>query len=80
MGTFTWPWAVPARDLADLGRAAIVGLLQYAAVDEPRRDHDERLVESVPPAHRSVATPRPSRPAWYHDTPWRRRDWALGQG
>ena len=38
---------VPARDLADLGRAAVIGLLQYAAVDPERRDHYEQLVETL---------------------------------
>ena len=38
---------VPARDLADLGRAAVIGLLQYAAVDPDQRDHYKQLVETL---------------------------------
>ena len=38
---------IPARDLADIGRAAVIGLLQYAAVDEEGTDRYERLIESV---------------------------------
>jgi AcrR family transcriptional regulator len=38
---------IPARDLADLGRAAVIGLLQYAAVDEEQRGRYESLVESL---------------------------------
>lgn len=37
----------PARDLADLGRAAVIGLLLYAAVDEERREYYEHLVETL---------------------------------
>jgi AcrR family transcriptional regulator len=38
---------IPARDLADLGRAAVIGLLQYAAVDEEQRGRYESLVQSL---------------------------------
>lgn len=38
---------VPPRDLADLGRAAIIGLLLYAAVDEERSERYEGLVETL---------------------------------
>lgn len=38
---------IPARDLADIGRAAVLGLLQYAAVDEQQRDRYEALIETV---------------------------------
>jgi len=38
---------VPPRDLADIGRAAVLGLLQYAAVDEEGRDRYEALIETV---------------------------------
>jgi AcrR family transcriptional regulator len=38
---------IAPQDLADLGRAAVVGLLQYAAVDEERRGHYEALVETL---------------------------------
>jgi AcrR family transcriptional regulator len=39
--------AFPARDLADLGRAAVIGLMQYAAIDEERRDRYEALIQSL---------------------------------
>jgi len=38
---------IPAQDLADLGRAAVNGLLQWAAVDEERRDRYERLIQTM---------------------------------
>ncbi|HEX4863494.1 MAG TPA: helix-turn-helix domain-containing protein, partial [Acidimicrobiales bacterium] len=38
---------IPARDLADIGRAAVLGLTQYAALDEEQADHYRRLVETV---------------------------------
>jgi AcrR family transcriptional regulator len=38
---------IPARDLADLGRAAVIGLLLYAAVDEELRERYESLVETL---------------------------------
>lgn len=38
---------IPARDLGDIGRAAVVGLLQYAAVDEERADRYQELIESL---------------------------------
>lgn len=41
------PLRIPARDLADIGRAAVVGLLMYAAVDEELRDRYEQLVETL---------------------------------
>ena len=41
------PLTVPARDLADIGRAAVIGLLQYAAVDEEDRERYERLIDTV---------------------------------
>lgn len=36
-----------ASDLADLGRAAVDGLEQVAAIDEERADHYKRLVSSL---------------------------------
>lgn len=38
---------IPSRDLADLGRAAVIGLLAYAAVDEEQRGRYEQLVETL---------------------------------
>ncbi len=38
---------IPPRDLADIGRAAVIGLLMYAAVDEDLRDRYEHLVETL---------------------------------
>lgn len=38
---------IAPRDLADLGRAAVIGLLQYAAVDEEQRGRYESLVQSL---------------------------------
>ena len=38
---------IPAGDLGDIGRAAIQGLLQYAATDEPQAERYEQLVESL---------------------------------
>jgi AcrR family transcriptional regulator len=38
---------IPARDLADIGRAAVIGLLLYASVDEQLRDRYEALVETL---------------------------------
>jgi AcrR family transcriptional regulator len=38
---------IPAEDLADIGRAAVVGLMQYAALDEERADRYEALVKSL---------------------------------
>jgi AcrR family transcriptional regulator len=38
---------IPPRDLADVGRAAVIGLLQYAAVDEEQRGRYEGLVETL---------------------------------
>ena len=38
---------IPPHDLADIGRAAVLGLLQYAAVDEEQRDRYEALIETV---------------------------------
>jgi AcrR family transcriptional regulator len=38
---------IPASDLADIGRAAVLGLMQYAALDEERADHYLRLIETV---------------------------------
>jgi AcrR family transcriptional regulator len=38
---------IPPRDLADLGRAAVLGLLQYAAVDEEQRGRYEELIETL---------------------------------
>jgi AcrR family transcriptional regulator len=38
---------IPPRDLADLGRAAVLGLLQYAAVDEEQRERYEELIETL---------------------------------
>ncbi len=38
---------IPARDLADLGRAAVIGLLLYAAVDEDLRERYEGLIETL---------------------------------
>jgi AcrR family transcriptional regulator len=39
--------AIPPRDLADLGRAAVIGLLLYAAVDQDQRARYEALVETL---------------------------------
>jgi AcrR family transcriptional regulator len=38
---------IPAQDLADIGRAAVSGLMQYAALDEVNAERFERLVESL---------------------------------
>lgn len=38
---------IAPEDLADIGRAAIMGLLLYAAVDEERRSRYEGLVETL---------------------------------
>ena len=38
---------IPARDLADIGRAAVLGLMQYAAIDEEQADRYERLIQTV---------------------------------
>lgn len=38
---------VTARDLADIGRAAVQGLMQMASIDEENAEHYERLVETV---------------------------------
>lgn len=38
---------IPARDVADIGRAAIIGLLLYATVDEESRDRYGDLAETV---------------------------------
>jgi len=38
---------IPPEDLADIGRAALVGLLMYAATDEERRERYEGLVETM---------------------------------
>ena len=38
---------IPAEDLADIGRAAVSGLMQYAALDEINVERFERLVESL---------------------------------
>ncbi|HUE59383.1 MAG TPA: helix-turn-helix domain-containing protein [Acidimicrobiales bacterium] len=38
---------IPARDLADIGRAAVLGLMQYAALDEEEADRYQQLVETV---------------------------------
>lgn len=38
---------IPPRDLGDIGRAAIFGLLQFAATDEQEAERYERLVESL---------------------------------
>lgn len=38
---------VPARDLADIGRGAVLGLMQYAAVDEERSRRYEQLIKSL---------------------------------
>jgi AcrR family transcriptional regulator len=37
---------IPAADLADIGRAAVIGLLSYAAVDEELRERYEGLVKT----------------------------------
>ena len=37
---------IPARDLADIGRAAAIGLLVYAAVDEDRERY-QRLIDTL---------------------------------
>ena len=38
---------IPARDLADIGRAASIGLVQYAAVDEEEAERYQQLMETV---------------------------------
>lgn len=38
---------LPARDLADLGRAAVIGLLQYAAVDDEQHERYEQLIQTL---------------------------------
>lgn len=38
---------IPPGDLADIGRAAVLGLLLYAAVDEEMRERYEGLVETL---------------------------------
>jgi AcrR family transcriptional regulator len=38
---------IPPRDLGDIGRAAIVGLLQFAAVDEEQADRYQQLIDSL---------------------------------
>ena len=38
---------MPARDLADIGRAAVEGLLQLAAIDEEERPRYESLIQAV---------------------------------
>jgi AcrR family transcriptional regulator len=38
---------IPARDLGDIGRAAVLGLIEYAAVDEQEAERYEQLVESL---------------------------------
>lgn len=38
---------IPARDLADIGRAAVLGLMQFAALDEERAEQYKRLIETV---------------------------------
>jgi AcrR family transcriptional regulator len=40
------PPKIPPRDLGDIARAAVIGLLQYAAVDEEQAERYKRLVES----------------------------------
>lgn len=51
---------IGARDLADIGRAAIIGLLMYAAVDSELRDHYEGLVETVFVLLTETLTPPPT--------------------
>jgi hypothetical protein len=50
---------IPARDLADIGRSAIIGLLLYAATDEELRDHYEGLVETLFVLLTDALTPQP---------------------
>jgi AcrR family transcriptional regulator len=38
---------IPPGDLADIGRAAIIGLLLYAAIDEEMRERYEGLIETL---------------------------------
>ena len=38
---------IPPKDLADLGRAAVIGLLLYAAIDEEQRARYEALGETL---------------------------------
>jgi hypothetical protein len=38
---------IPAQDVADIGRAAIIGLLMYALVDDEYRDRCEGLIETL---------------------------------
>jgi AcrR family transcriptional regulator len=56
--------AIPARDLAELSRAATDGLFQYAAVDRERADEYDRLVEKLfellaAPAPEAAPAPSP---------------------
>lgn len=39
--------AIPPEDLADIGRAAVLGFMVYAALDEQEADRYERLIETV---------------------------------
>src|SRR4051794_38550955 len=47
LGGDTASLRIPPQDLADIGRAATIGLLQYAAVDEEQRSRYEELVETL---------------------------------
>ena len=38
---------IPPRDLADIGRAAVVGLLHYAAIDRENEPRYQQLVETL---------------------------------
>lgn len=68
---------IPPRDLADLGRAAVIGLLQYAAVDEERRGHYESLVQSLFVLLTEAVSdqnPIPAAPVGRRSTPRRQAD------
>lgn len=51
---------LPAEDLADIGRAAVLGFMIYAALDEHQADRYQRLIQTV---FRLLAEPstRPNR-------------------
>lgn len=38
---------IPPDDLADIGRAAVLGFMVYAAIDEERADRYEQLIGTV---------------------------------
>jgi AcrR family transcriptional regulator len=52
------PLAIPAEDLADIGRAAVLGFMVYAALDDERADRYEQLIETV---FQLLAEPAPTK-------------------